>query len=134
MKAVLDHIGIAVTDLKDALAFYRDAVGLEITLSEDVPSQHVKAHFIDVGGAALELLEATSDTSPISRFVERRGPGLHHITFRVDDIQALLTQLKEKGVRLIDSEPRLGAEGALVAFVHPSSTNGVLVEFKQKGK
>ena len=134
MKAVLDHIGIAVTDLKDALAFYRDAVGLEITLSEDVHSQHVKAHFIDVGGAALELLEATSDTSPISRFVERRGPGLHHITFRVDDIQALLTQLKEKGVRLIDSEPRLGAEGALVAFVHPSSTNGVLVEFKQKGK
>ena len=133
MKAVLDHIGIAVTDLKDALAFYRDAVGLEITLSEDVPSQQVKAHFIDVGGAALELLEATSDTSPISRFVERRGPGLHHITFRVDDIQALLTQLKEKGVRLIDSEPRLGAEGALVAFVHPSSTNGVLVEFKQKG-
>ena len=107
MKAVLDHIGIAVTDLKDALAFYRDAVGLEITLSEDVPSQHVKAHFIDVGGAALELLEATSDTSPISRFVERRGPGLHHITFRVDDIQALLTQLKEKGVRLIDSEPIL---------------------------
>ncbi len=134
MKAVLDHIGIAVTDLKDALAFYRDAVGLEITLSEDVPSQQVKAHFIDVGGAALELLESTSDTSPISRFVERRGPGLHHITLRVDDIRALLTRLKEKGVRLIDSKPRLGAEGALVAFVHPSSTNGVLVEFKQEGK
>ena len=134
MKAVLDHIGIAVTDLKDALAFYRDAVGLEITLSEDVPSQQVKAHFIDVGGAALELLESTSDTSPISRFVERRGPGLHHITLRVDDIRALLTRLKEKGVRLIDSKPRLGAEGALVAFVHQSSTNGVLVEFKQEGK
>tara|TARA_B100001123_G_scaffold446138_1_gene599632 strand:+ start:6200 stop:6604 length:405 start_codon:yes stop_codon:yes gene_type:complete len=134
MKAVLDHIGIAVTDLKDALAFYRDAVGLEIKLSEDVPSQNVKAHFLDVGGAALELLEATSDVSPISRFVERRGPGLHHITLRVDDIRALLTRLKEKGVRLIDSEPRTGAEGALVAFVHPASTNGVLVEFKQKGK
>ena len=133
MKAVLDHIGIAITDLKASLAFYRDAVGLEVTLSEDVPSQHVRAHFIDAGETTLELLEATSDVSPISRFVERRGPGLHHITLRVDDLRTLLRQLKEKGVRLIDSEPRLGAEGALVAFVHPSSTNGVLVEFKQKG-
>ena len=131
MKAVLDHIGIAVESAEGALAFYRDALGLDVELSEEVASQHVRAHFIGVGGAALELLEATSDASPIARFIARRGPGLHHVTLRVDDLAAALARLKARGVRLIDETPRPGAEGALVAFIHPASAHGVLVELKQ---
>ena len=131
MKATLDHIGIAVRDVDEALAFYRDALGLEIVMTEDVPSQRVRAHFIRVGESALELLEATAPDSPIARAVERRGPGLHHITLRVDDIHAVLARLKARGVRLVDETPRPGAEGALVAFVHPSAAHGVLVELKQ---
>jgi len=131
MKATLDHIGIAVGDLNAALAFYKDALGLEIDPPEDVASQHVRAHFIPAGEAALELLEATADDSPIAKFVAKRGPGLHHITLRVDDIRAALAELKAKGVRLIDESPREGAHGSLVAFVHPSSAHGVLVELKQ---
>jgi methylmalonyl-CoA/ethylmalonyl-CoA epimerase len=131
MKAVLDHIGIAVNDLSAALAFYRDALGLEVDAPEDVPSQHVRAHFIAVGGAKLELLEATSPDSPIAKAIEKRGPGLHHITLRVTDIHAALSQLRARGIRLIDEAPRAGAEGSLIAFVHPASTGGVLVELKQ---
>jgi methylmalonyl-CoA epimerase len=132
MKAVLDHIGIAVDDLDAALAFYTDALGLEVDATEDVPSQGVRAHFVRVGSAALELLEATSEESPIRRFVSRRGAGIHHITLRVDDIAAALARLKAHGVRLVDETPREGAEGALVAFVHPASAHGVLVELKQE--
>jgi methylmalonyl-CoA epimerase len=131
MKAVLDHIGIAVTDLSAALAFYRDALGLEIEAPEDVASQRVRAHFVPVGEAKLELLEATASDSAIAKYVDKRGPGLHHITLRVNDIAAALAQLKARGARLVDEQPRPGAEGALVAFVHPSSAHGVLVELKQ---
>jgi methylmalonyl-CoA/ethylmalonyl-CoA epimerase len=131
MKARLDHVGIAVANLDQALSFYRDALGLEIETPEDVPSQRVRAHFIPAGEAALELLEATADDSPIAKFVSKRGPGLHHITLRVDDIGSALAQLKSRGVRLIDETPRPGAHGSLVAFVHPASTHGVLVELKQ---
>ena len=131
MKATLDHIGIAVKDLGEALAFYRDALGLEVEAPEDVASQHVRAHFIRVGASSLELLEATAPESAIARYVDKRGPGIHHITLRVDDITAVLARLKAKGVRLVDEAPRPGAEGALVAFIHPSATHGVLVELKQ---
>ena len=152
MKAVLDHIGIAVSDLAAALAFYRDALGLEIGATEDVPSQRVRVHFVSVGdreavdgeaavaregrhragtGVTLELIEATAEDSPIARYLEKRGPGLHHLTLRVDDISAALAALKARGARLIDEKPRVGAEGALVAFVHPSSAHGVLVELKE---
>ena len=131
MKAVLDHIGIAVKDLAAALAFYRDALGLEIEAPEEVASQRVRAHFVPVGEAKLELLEATAADSPIAKYVDKRGPGLHHITLRVDDIEAALAQLKAHGARLIDEHPRPGAEGSLVAFVHPASAHGVLVELKQ---
>jgi methylmalonyl-CoA/ethylmalonyl-CoA epimerase len=131
MKATLDHIGIAVTDLSAALAFYRDALGLEIEAPEEVASQRVRVHFIPAGAAALELLEATADDSPIAKYVAKRGPGLHHITLRVDDISAALALLKAKGVRLIDDAPREGAHGSLVAFIHPASAHGVLVELKQ---
>ena len=131
MKAVLDHVGIAVKDLSAALAFYRDALGLEIEAPEEVTSQRVRAHFVPVGESKLELLEATAPDSPIATYVERRGPGLHHITLRVEDIHAALAQLKARGAKLVDEQPRPGAEGALVAFIHPAATHGVLVELKQ---
>ena len=131
MKAVLDHIGIAVKDLGAALAFYRDALGLDIEAPEEVASQRVRAHFVPVGEAKLELLEAPAADSPIAQYVDKRGPGLHHITLRVDDIVAALAQLKAHGAKLIDEQPRPGAEGSLVAFVHPASAHGVLVELKQ---
>jgi LAO/AO transport system kinase len=139
--AILDHVGIAVGNLREALAFYRDALGLEVEAPEEVASQRVRAHFIPAGesavrgtgapGPSLELLEATADDSPIAKYVAKRGPGLHHITLRVDDIRAALARLKEKGVRLIDEEPRPGAHGSLVAFVHPAAAHGVLVELKE---
>ena len=131
MKAVLDHVGIAVSDLASALAFYRDALGLHVEEAEEVASQHVRAHFVPAGSATLELLEATAPVSAIARYIDRRGPGLHHITLRVDDLTAALAQMKARGVRLIDEQPRPGAEGAMVAFIHPSSAHGVLVELKQ---
>lgn len=131
MKAILDHIGIAVSDIGEALAFYRDALGLEIQAPEDVESQRVRAYFVPAGQAALELLEATAAESPIAKYVARRGPGLHHITLRVDNIAAALAQLRARGVRLIDESPRPGAHGSLVAFIHPASAHGVLIELKQ---
>jgi methylmalonyl-CoA epimerase len=131
MKAILDHVGIAVNNLEEALAFYRDALGLHVQVPEDVASQRVRAHFIAAGQAALELLEPTSSDSVIARYVEKRGPGVHHITLRVEDIDAALEQLRARGVRLVDEQPRRGAEGALVAFIHPSAAHGVLVELKQ---
>jgi methylmalonyl-CoA epimerase len=131
MKAILDHVGIAVADLAAALAFYRDALGLEIEPPEEVTSQRVRAHFVPVGDTKLELLEATASDSPIAKYVGKRGPGLHHITLRVDDIHAAIAQLKARGARLVDEQPRAGAEGALIAFIHPAATHGVLVELKQ---
>ena len=130
--AILDHVGIAVQDIDKALAFYRDALGLEVGAPEEISSQRVRAHFIPVGPASIELLEGTAGDSAITKFIDKRGPGIHHITLRVDDIRATLAKLKARGVRLVDEEPRQGAEGALVAFIHPSAAQGVLVELKQK--
>ena len=131
MKAILDHVGIAVKDLEASLSFFRDALGLHVEPPEDVSSQRVCAQFVSTGPASLELLQATAPDSPIAKFLEKRGPGLHHITLKVDDIRGTLAQLRQRNVRLIDAEPRLGAEGASVAFIHPSSAQGVLVELKQ---
>lgn len=131
MKAVLDHVGIAVADLDASLAFFRDALGLDVEAPEEVASQRVRAQFVATGPSSLELLQATAPDSPIAKFLEKRGPGLHHITLRVEDIRAALVRLRERNVRLIDDEPRVGAEGASVAFIHPSSAEGVLVELKQ---
>jgi len=130
-RASLDHVGIAVGDLQQALAFYRDALGLEVEAPEEVASQRVRAHFIPAGESAIELLEATADDSPIAKYVAKRGPGIHHLTLRVPDIRAALARLKEKGIRLIDETPREGAHRSLVAFIHPSSAHGVLVELKE---
>jgi methylmalonyl-CoA epimerase len=131
MRAVLDHIGIAVQDIEAALAFYRDSLGLEVEAPEDVLTQRVRARHIPVGGPKLELLEAMAPDSAIAKYIEKRGPGLHHITLRVEDIRAALDHLKARGVRLVDSEPRPGAEHALVAFIHPAAAHGVLIELKQ---
>jgi methylmalonyl-CoA/ethylmalonyl-CoA epimerase len=131
MKATIDHIGIAVGDLDASVAFFRDALGLELDAPEEVPSQRVRAHFLQAGEAAIELVEPTADDSPIAKFVAKRGPGIHHVALRVDDIVAALAELKAKGVRLIDETPRPGAHHSLVAFIHPASTHGVLVELKQ---
>jgi methylmalonyl-CoA epimerase len=132
MKATIDHVGIAVSDVEASLRFFRDALGLELEAPEEVASQHVRAHFLPAGEAMLELLEATDADSPIAKYVAKRGPGLHHVALLVDDIVAALAELKGKGVRLIDETPRPGAHHSLVAFIHPSSAHGVLVELKQK--
>lgn len=131
MKVELDHVGIAIDGLDLALAFFGDQLGLHLEASEEVASQKVRAHFLPAGDPKLELLEATSPESTIAKYVAKRGPGLHHIAFRVADIHAALAELKARGVRLIDETPRPGAEGALVAFIHPSASHGVLVELKQ---
>jgi LAO/AO transport system kinase len=127
----VDHVGIAVSDVDAAIAFYRDALGLEVEPAEQVAADRVRAHFIPAGSAALELLEGTAPDSPIAKYLARRGPGIHHLTLRVPDIRNALARLKAHGVRLIDEEPRDGAHGSLVAFVHPSSAHGVLVELKE---
>lgn len=136
MRATIDHIGIAVGNLSDSLAFFRDALGLELDDPEEVGSERVRAHFVftDDGpdGATLELLEATAEDSPIAKYVAKRGPGMHHIALGVDDIVAALAELKARGVRLIDETPRPGAHGTIIAFIHPSSTDGVLVELVEK--
>jgi len=128
----IDHIGIATHGIDAAAEFYRDVLGLKVAETEEVPEQKVRVAMLPIGESRIELLEATCDDSPISRFLEKRGPGIHHIAVRVDDIRAALTDLKQKGARLIDEEPRPGAGGCLVAFVHPSSTGGVLLELVQK--
>jgi methylmalonyl-CoA epimerase len=134
MRAVLDHVGIAVGDVDKALAFYKEALGLEVEAPEDVPTERVRARAVPVGGPSLELLEATAPDSAIATYIGKRGPGLHHVTLRVEDIRAALGHLAARGVRLINSEPRPGAEGSLVAFIHPSSAHGVLVELKQRAE
>ncbi len=131
MKAVLDHVGIAVSDLQASLAFFRDVLGLHVEESEEIVSQRVRATFINTGQSTFEMLEATAADSPIARYLEKRGPGMHHVALRVDDLDAALAHLRARGIRLIDEKPRPGAEGALVAFIHPSASHGVLVELKQ---
>ena len=124
----IDHIGIATNGIDDAARFYLESLGLQIEHVEEVASQKVPVAMLPLGESRVELLEPTSDDSPISKFLAKRGPGIHHIAVRVPDIRASLAELKEKGARLIDEEPRTGAGGCLVAFIHPSSTGGVLLE------
>ena len=127
----VDHIGIAVNGLDEALAVWRDAFGLEVEHSEEVAEQGVRVTMLPVGESHIELLQPLTENSPVGKFLEKRGPGIHHIAVRVPDIEAALAQLKLKGTRLIDEKPRVGARGCLVAFVHPSSANGVLLELVQ---
>ena len=124
----IDHIGIATDAIAGNVEFWRDTLGLEVGEIEEVSQQKVRVCMLPVGESSVELLEATSTDSPISKFLEKRGQGIHHIALRVDDIRAKLADLKARKVRLIDEEPRTGAGGCLVAFIHPSSTGGVLIE------
>jgi methylmalonyl-CoA/ethylmalonyl-CoA epimerase len=124
----IEHIGIATHKIDDALVFWRDALGLRVVETEEVAEQGVRVAMLPVGEPRVELLEPTSDASPVAKFLEKRGPGIHHIAVRVDDIRATLQRLKEQGARLIDDAPRVGAGGCLVAFVHPSAAGGVLLE------
>ncbi len=126
----LDHIGIAVASIEDGAAFYR-ALGLEMEGVEEVAGQNVKVGFLPIGDTRLELLEPTSPDSPIAGFLDKRGPGLHHLCVRVDDIRAAMARLREQGYRLLSEEPQAGAHGCLVCFVHPKSAGGVLLELSQ---
>src|SRR6476620_10606894 len=127
----INHLGIATKGIDEALKFWSDALGLENVHTEIVEDQKVRVAMLPIGESRVELLEPTSADSPISKFLEKRGGGVHHIAVEVEDIEASLSQLKAKGMRLIDEAPRVGAENCLVAFVHPSSTNGVLLELVQ---
>jgi methylmalonyl-CoA/ethylmalonyl-CoA epimerase len=127
----IDHIGIATRAIDAASTFWHEGLGLEQVNAEEVAEQKVRVAMLAVGESRIELLEATSPDSPIAKFIEKRGPGIHHIAIRVDDIYHALERLKHEGAQLIDAEPRVGAGGCLVAFIHPSSANGVLVELVQ---
>ena len=127
----INHLGIATKSIEEALKFWADSLGLESVHTETVEDQKVRVAMLPLGESRMELLEPTSDDSPITKFLEKRGAGIHHIAVEVDDIEASLRQIKDAGVRLIDEAPRVGAEGCLVAFVHPSSTGGVLLELVQ---
>ena len=127
----INHLGIATKSIDEALKFWGDALGLENVHTEIVEDQKVKVTMLPVGESRVELLEPTSEDSPISKFLEKRGGGIHHIAVEVDDIEASLAQLKSRGMRLIDETPRIGAEGCLVAFVHPAASGGVLLELVQ---
>ena len=127
----INHLGIATKGIDEALKFWQDALGLANVHTETVEDQKVKVAMLPLGESRIELLEPTSEDSPISKFIEKRGGGIHHIAVEVADIEAALAKLKARGMRLIDEKPRVGAEGCLVAFVHPSSANGVLLELVQ---
>ena len=127
----VDHIGIATRQLEDGLAVWQDALGLKIDSKEEIAEQGVRVAMLGIGETHVELLEALTPDSPVGKFLAKRGPGLHHIAIEVDDINSSLAELRNKGARLIDETPRLGAGGCLVAFVHPSSTDGVLLELVQ---
>jgi len=127
----IDHIGIATRQLEEGLALWRDALGLPVDATEEISEQGVRVAMLPIGDTHVELLEALSPDSSVGKFISKRGPGIHHIAVQVDDINASLADLKSKGARLIDETPRIGAGGCLIAFVHPSTTNGVLLELVQ---
>lgn len=128
----IDHIGIAVKDLAEALKLYEGMLGLKVVGTEVVEEQKVKTAFLPTGDSEVELLESTAPDGPIAKFIEKNGPGIQHIAFRVDNLEQKLSELKEKGVRLIDEKPRRGAGGAKIAFLHPKSTYGVLIELCER--
>ena len=124
----IDHIGVAVNSLEESLHIFKDILGVKCSGEEEVKEQNVKVAFLPVGESEIELLESTSPDGNIAKYIEKKGEGIHHIAFEVEDLDVMLKNLQEKGVRLIDKEPRYGAGGARIAFLHPKSTNGILVE------
>ena len=125
----IEHIGIAVKDLKTAISYYEDVLGFKCYNIEEVADQKVKTAFFKVGETKIELLEPTSEESAVAKFIEKKGEGVHHIAFRVDDVAKALAECESKGIQLIDKAPRNGAEGLRIAFLHPKYTAGVLTEF-----
>ena len=129
---IIDHIGIAVNSIDEAMKFWEGALGVKCHGVEEVAEQKVKTAFLPIDDSEIELLEGTSEDSPVSKFIAKNGQGIQHIAIRGADIEAALAELKEKGVRLIDEKPRIGAGGAKIAFLHPKATGGVLLELCQR--
>ncbi len=127
----IDHIGIAVKSLEESIKFY-EMLGLKAAGTEEVAEQKVRVVFFPTGDSEIELLESTSPDGPIAKHIEKNGEGIQHVALRVDNIEAALAELKEKGVRLIDEKPRYGAGGARIAFIHPKSTGGILLELSER--
>lgn len=128
----LDHVGVAVRSLEEALAPYEKGLGLTVVDIEELPTEKVRVAFLPMGDTRLEFLEPTGDDSPIARFLQRRGEGIHHLCFQVEDLEATLERLRKAGVELVDEKPRAGAGGSRVAFIHPRGMAGVLVELVEK--
>jgi len=131
MLSLIDHIGVAVEDLDSALALYRDKLGLPLVHRETITEQGVHAALLDVGDGHVELLQPLGPETAVGKFLSRRGPGMHHIAYRVDDVEQTLAELAAAGLRLIDERPRKGIRDSRVAFLHPTSTGGVLTEIVQ---
>jgi len=128
----VDHIGVAVENLEESVKFYEEILGLKLHGIETVEEQKVKVAFLPIGDTEIELLEATTPDSPIAKFIEKKGQGVQHVAFRVDDIEKALEEMRRLGIKLIDEKPRYGAGGARIAFLHPKSTNGLLVELCER--
>ena len=129
----IDHIGIAVKSIEEGKKFFADILGLKFEKIEIIEEQKVKTGFFPITDSELELLESTQPDGPVAKFIEARGQGVQHIAFRVENLDEALAELKEKGIRLIDQQPRKGAGGSRIAFIHPKETSGVLVELCEKG-
>ena len=134
MVKKISHIGIAVESLDEQIPYYRDVLGLKLAGIETVEDQMVKVAFFDVGDTRIELLEATDENSPIAKYIAKKGQGVHHIAYLVDDCKLAINQMDGKGMRLIDTEPRMGAGGHKIAFLHPKSTFGILTELTEEHK
>ena len=133
MLTKINHIGIAVKSLDDAIPFYRDNLGMALAGIEEVTEQKVRVAMLQVGESMIELLEPTAEDSPVARYIEKNGTGIHHIAYEVSDIESAIAKLLVDGARLIDEKPRHGAHGSRIAFIHPKSSNGVLTELCQAG-
>lgn len=127
----INHVAVVVDDMDKALTFWRDALGMDLHELRDVPAEQSQVAFLPLDGSEVELVQPTTDDSGIAKYLAKRGPGMHHICLEVDDIEGMMSQLKSKGVRLINEEPRSAADGKKYAFIHPESTSGVLVELYQ---
>lgn len=128
----IDHLGIAVNSIDEGKNFWTDVLGLAVTDTDTVEAQKTTTAFLPVGESEVELLESTTEDGPVAKFIEKKGQGIQHIAFAVENIEEALQELKDKGIQLIDQEPRIGAGGAKIAFLHPKATNGVLVELCQR--
>src|SRR6056297_3818323 len=134
MVKKIDHIGIAVKSIEESLKLYEETLGMELAGTEVVEEQKVRTAFLPIGDTEIELLESTDPEGPIGRYIEKRGEGVQHIAYRVENVEEAIKEMMDKGIRMIDEKPRYGAGGAKIAFCHPKSTNGVLIELCEREK